>query len=671
MLKIKAKIKAVLLSKNKNIKEDYWAFKVKHEKCGFILKPVSLIYLLLLNLKYAFRKKNTTAIEINKNLPFPESEVRRPLPLQKLYAEIDKYDVISFDIFDTMLLRLVNSPRDVFYIVGRKSDIVDFYCIRVLAEKNARKYNSEPNIFDIYEELQKELKIDIDTAIKTELDTELQVCYANGYIRNAYNYARSKNKKIIAVSDMYLPTDFIKKLLSENGYDYFDGIFVSNEYKCGKSTGKLQKTAQSIIGKNLTYFHIGDNYDADIMGSKAAGWKTYHYNNVCSTGNHYRITESVSLSSSIYKSLVNAKLHSSNVYYDKFYEHGYTYGGVLSYGYAQWLDTLSHNENIDLFLFTARDSETFYNVYKEYFNSVDNDYIKCSRSVLSQVTADTNFEMFFDIMFVAKASKRAYTVRQSFIDARLYPLYETFASQYPGLSVLTPDCLQCIKDYLTDNHDIVCDLYENMRLAAKQYISKMIGNHKKICVVDIGWRGTAFYLMRKFIKTHISSDIEIIGAVAGTRNHKISNAAIENNQLFSYMFSHEFNSDLQIQAKHLMLLETLFSSEQPSVKSYTLNPDNTFTINYNEPENFDSKAFINMKLGMYDFCRDFRNAENKLGLKLKISGRDAYLPIYAINNIYDYNINLYKDILGTDLAIGSSTSLKILLKELGYNKKSQ
>ena len=177
--------------------------------------------------------------------------------------------------------------------------------------------------------------------------------------------------------------------------------------------------------------------------------------------------------------------------------------------------------------------------------------------------------------------------------------------------------------------------------------------------------------MRKFIKTHINPDIEIIGAVAGTRNHKISNAAIENNQLFSYMFSHEFNSDLQIQAKHLMLLETLFSSEQPSVKSYTLNPDNTFTINYNEPENIDSKAFINMKLGMYDFCHDFRNAENKLGLKLKISGRDAYLPIYAINNIYDYNINLYKDILGTDLAIGSSTSLKILLKELGYNKKSQ
>lgn len=669
MLNIKAKAKAILLSKNKNIREEFWIFKVRHKNYGFMLKPLSLIYLLFLNLKYASKGKNISANTINKNLIFPESKVCQPLALQKLYAEIDKFDVISFDIFDTMLLRLVNSPRDIFFIIGKRLDAIDFYNMRSLAECNARKYKSiEPNIYDIYEELLKELKLNVPSAIQAELESESNACYANQYIQDIYNYARSKNKRIIAISDMYLPTDFIKKLLSKNGYDYFDGIFVSNKYNCGKRTGELQKIAQNTIGKDLTYFHIGDNYYADIIGSSIAGWKSYHYNNICSIGNHYRLSESVSLPSSVYKALINAKLHSSNIDYDIFYEHGYTYGGIFAYGYTQWLDSLSRNENIDLFLFTARDSETFFNIYKNYFNSIDSDYIKCSRSVLSQITADTNFEMFFDIMFVAKASKNAYTIRQSFVDAQLLPLYEGFTAKYPTLTILSSDILQCIKSYLINKHDIVIDLYNNMRLAAKQYFSQMIGSHKKICVVDLGWRGTAFSLMRKFIKTHINPDIEIIGSVAGTINNKISNAAIENNQLFSYMFSHEYNSDLQIQPKHLMLLETLFSSEKPSVKSYTLNPDNTFTINYNIPENTDTRAFINMKLGMYDFCRDFKNAENKLGLKLEISGRDAYLPVYAINNIYDYNITLFKEILGTDLAIGSSTSLKTLLKELGYNK---
>ena len=40
------------------------------------------------------------------------------MKLNKLYRKIDKYDVISFDIFDTLIIRAVNNPKQIFDAVG-------------------------------------------------------------------------------------------------------------------------------------------------------------------------------------------------------------------------------------------------------------------------------------------------------------------------------------------------------------------------------------------------------------------------------------------------------------------------------------------------------------------------------------------------------------------------
>lgn len=40
---------------------------------------------------------------------------------EDLFEKCKNYDVISLDIFDTSLIRLVDSPEDVFDIVGKKN----------------------------------------------------------------------------------------------------------------------------------------------------------------------------------------------------------------------------------------------------------------------------------------------------------------------------------------------------------------------------------------------------------------------------------------------------------------------------------------------------------------------------------------------------------------------
>ena len=63
---------------------------------------------------------------------------------EKLKKIIKKHDIISFDVFDTLIKRNCNSPRDIFYIVEKQYNklfdekINDFYQKRVNAESKAR-----------------------------------------------------------------------------------------------------------------------------------------------------------------------------------------------------------------------------------------------------------------------------------------------------------------------------------------------------------------------------------------------------------------------------------------------------------------------------------------------------------------------------------------------------
>ena len=60
------------------------------------------------------------------------------LSVEDFVRKIKDYDVISFDIFDTLIFRPFSSPTDVFYLIGEKFDFLDFKNLRVWAEWDAR-----------------------------------------------------------------------------------------------------------------------------------------------------------------------------------------------------------------------------------------------------------------------------------------------------------------------------------------------------------------------------------------------------------------------------------------------------------------------------------------------------------------------------------------------------
>ena len=323
------------------------------------------------------------------NLKDVESEeLKRPTPVQ-LARKLLKYDVISFDIFDTLIFRPFEVPSDLFYIIGSKLQIANFKDIRVSKEREARDItenpNREVNIFDIYELLSKAILINKEEAIKLEFETEKNFCFANPYMKQVFNILKQNNKKVIATSDMYWPKEYMIKLLEACGYTGFDEIFVSCDCLCAKRQGKLQSYIKGNFYKNEKFIHIGDNFQNDVLDTRAVGLEAIHYPNVNAIGKKYRPADMSAISGSIYKGLVNAYIHNGLMKKDKYYQHGFIVGGFLTYGFCQHIEKYALTNNIDKILFVTRDGDIIHKVYKKYFGQIKHNMIFASRNALAKL----------------------------------------------------------------------------------------------------------------------------------------------------------------------------------------------------------------------------------------------------------------------------------------------
>lgn len=117
---------------------------------------------------------------------------------QKLLRETEGYQVVSFDIFDTLVKRDVANPHDVFTIVAalyakRTGRVLErFRDERISAEKEARDESSSEEITldQIYAKLMVRLGIDECAARKLEaleIEVELKVCRPNLQVVHAFN----------------------------------------------------------------------------------------------------------------------------------------------------------------------------------------------------------------------------------------------------------------------------------------------------------------------------------------------------------------------------------------------------------------------------------------------------------------------------------------------------
>ena len=148
----------------------------------------------------------------------------------------EKYRIISFDLYETLVNRLVSTPDCVFRILenrfyelyGKKID--NFTEKRIKAERELytrRVYNI--NLEKIYANIESISEIDKCICRRLEEEIEYDLAYPNEKGLSLYKYFLALKKKIIIISDMYLSQELLLRILHKCGVDnmeVYTGKFV-------------------------------------------------------------------------------------------------------------------------------------------------------------------------------------------------------------------------------------------------------------------------------------------------------------------------------------------------------------------------------------------------------------------------------------------------------------
>ncbi len=279
---------------------------------------------------------------------------------QRLCELIDEHDYISFDLYDTALLRNVLYPSDIFELVGLKLQHRNFKKMRIKAEEKARKRSEREDVHldEIYDVLSG--MIGRETSLRArqiELETEEEFTAANRFIKHVYDYAVSKNKRIMFISDMYLPEDFLARLLLRNGYNRFEKLWVSNRTGLSKATGNIYPFIKQESGISSRWLHIGDNRIADVDNAVKHQISAYHYEPV---RNRAKVRGPFTLRQSIMKAIqINYTETTDGIgYWERF---GIVTVSSLFYGFMTWL--IQQLEGKKRVYFLSRDGHLPYQLY--------------------------------------------------------------------------------------------------------------------------------------------------------------------------------------------------------------------------------------------------------------------------------------------------------------------
>ena len=193
---------------------------------------------------------------------------------QRLARRAEFFDTISFDVFDTALRRKCGPPEQIFSIIETKYDVDGFRHKRIAAEKTARSLHGKAtNIQHIYQEYPAS-EARREFLCNVELEEEANNLVAKQGVYGVFQHALGLGKNILFVSDMYLSSVFIAKLLKREGYGN-PIVVVSNEEGQEKEDGQLFRVALerlTLQGVNVgKAMHIGDSFKPDYLGPRKVG----------------------------------------------------------------------------------------------------------------------------------------------------------------------------------------------------------------------------------------------------------------------------------------------------------------------------------------------------------------------------------------------------------------
>ncbi|MBC3764925.1 glycosyl transferase family 1 [Neptunicella marina] len=211
-------------------------------------------------------------------------------PPTQLITELQGFEVISFDIFDTILRRKYTEPDFAKFQVGEvltEQSIVAtpqaFVDFRNRAEHEIRvqkKFIGDVNIIEIYHRLGQLLGCDEEQAmswLELEFSFDLNSILPKDEMVQVLHHLSDLGKEIWLVSDSYYTSSQIRTMLRKIGISAPYSLFLSCEQQLRKDNGTMWKMlSEKVNFLRAKCIHIGDNVRADAQLCGDYGFTNMH-----------------------------------------------------------------------------------------------------------------------------------------------------------------------------------------------------------------------------------------------------------------------------------------------------------------------------------------------------------------------------------------------------------
>jgi FMN phosphatase YigB (HAD superfamily) len=198
----------------------------------------------------------------------------KSLKLESVYSIIDDFDVISFDLFDTLVFRSVTNNDYAKYLLPGSLHIdidpLKFVSIRNSKEIEIRKskdFIGDVTIHEVYRAIVKDHfnQLDPDQLADAELEIDMDLIKPKEAIITLMNHCRNLGKYINVVTDTYYSKRQIERILER--FDIkVDNLFVSTDIGVRKDNGSMWAHISGIYADKIqTVLHIGDNPVSDCQ----------------------------------------------------------------------------------------------------------------------------------------------------------------------------------------------------------------------------------------------------------------------------------------------------------------------------------------------------------------------------------------------------------------------
>lgn len=464
---------------------------------------------------------------------------------------------VSFDVFDTLVVRPFLNPTDLFSVVDKEfrkftnnSTGMDFTKIRIFSEIQARnkkhkedKKCQDITLDEIYETMEEEYHIAKDVLEKTkqkEIEYEIRFCTRRHTGYELYEMALALGKKVICTSDMYLPKEVIDAILKKNGYTELTNLYVSAEYRITKASKDLFKFVLEKEGlKPKQMAHLGDNYFSDYENPRKLGIQAEHLPKASDIFQDKNVTHN--LAAMLTKSLPMWRDNKNslnflgircmmgmvaNKYFDNPYKTfnykadfnadpyliGYYTLGMYMLGLTKWMLDDVQGKNYEKMVFMARDGYLPIRCYdilgKLYKDVPKSEYLYISRKALVPITIQTELDLYklSEVINVTNHSPK--DILKYIKDCITIKNEKEFEKICKDNKIKMDDDFEIIENFDKFINLVIEHLYDKEKqqrnLAKyKNYFKSIYGNHS--ATFDIGYSARPEMFLSNLLETPIDT----------------------------------------------------------------------------------------------------------------------------------------------------------------------